>query len=67
MSRWKNPPGRPLADSETPDQRAERVDGLRRAYLAGTLDLKVSVDNEGVDRLLEDLFGGEERKRRSRR
>ena len=67
MSRWKNPPLRPLPEAETAEQRADRVEQLRRAYVAGTLDLTVSVDSDGVDRLLEDLFGGDDRRRRSRR
>lgn len=53
---------------ETPEERAQRVDALRRAYLDGTLDLRVSPESDGVDRLLEDLFDDRpERRRRSRR
>jgi hypothetical protein len=67
VSRWKPTPTRPILDPETPEQRAERVEQLRRSYVSGTLDMTVPVDSDGVDRLLEDLFNTDERRRRTRR
>jgi hypothetical protein len=48
---------------ETAEERAARVDTLRRAYLNGTLVPTFPADHPGIDRLLEDLV---ERGRRRR-
>ena len=40
---------------ETPEQRAARVQALRKMWLEGRLDLSVPDDPVGLDRLLDDL------------
>ncbi|MEQ1570147.1 MAG: hypothetical protein ABMA64_31225 [Myxococcota bacterium] len=66
MARWK--PNVEPPEIESPDQRAARVERLRQAYTDGSIDLTVSAEHEGVDRLLEDLFREKpERRRRSNR
>lgn len=40
---------------ETPEQRAARVQALRKLWLEGRLDLSVPDDPIGLDRLLDDL------------
>jgi hypothetical protein len=42
--------------SEVATSRADRVQELRRAYLAGTLSLELSENSSGLDRLLLDLL-----------
>jgi hypothetical protein len=42
--------------SEMAASRANRVQELRRAYLAGTLSLEVAEHSPGLDRLLLDLL-----------
>jgi hypothetical protein len=42
--------------SEVGASRADRVQELRRAYLAGTLTLEVPEHTSGLDRLLLDLL-----------
>jgi hypothetical protein len=51
--------------SETPEERAARVERLRQEFLEGTLDLRVDPESDGVDRLLHDVFAlGRVRRRR---
>lgn len=44
------------AEESTDDARAERVAELRRAWLEGRLDLSVSEDSPGLERLLDALL-----------
>ncbi len=37
-----------------------RVRALRRAWLDGTLDLSVDLDDAGMDRLVEELYGSDQ-------
>jgi hypothetical protein len=50
------PPAR--GADETADARTARIEAMRKAYLAGTLELEVPDDENGLRRLLRDVFSG---------